>query len=122
MLEILAKSDRRPPVSAKARSWGRSIRSRILDWRNQAAWLDSAWGWFGLAFLLFVVGGLVTGDSGLARQLVQVIGLAAIVVGVIRLFRPSRGSSRKTWRGREINMRKPGIELGDRFDEWRKRR
>ena len=75
-----------------------------------------------MALILVIVGSLVTDDSGLARQIFQFAGLAAVVVGVIRLFRPSAGSGRKMWRGREINMRKPGVELGDKWDDWRKRR
>jgi hypothetical protein len=119
---ILAKADRTPPVTAKARSWGRKLRGQILTVRTQIGWLDSAWGWFGIALMLFVVGALVTGDSGLARRVFQYAGLAAVVIGVVRLIKPSSRQGRKTWRGREIDMRRPGVELGDKFDEWRKRR
>jgi hypothetical protein len=122
VLEILAKSDRKPPLSAKARSWGRTARTRILAWQSQVRWLDSAWGWFALGLVIFVLGALLTGDSGLGRRIIEIAGLAAVLVGVLRLFRPSGGSSRKMWRGREINMRRPGVELGDKFDEGRKRR
>ena len=122
VLEILSRTDRKPPVTARARSWGRTLRARIVEWQSQIRFLDTAWGWFGLALVLIIVGSLVTGDSGLARQIFQFAGLAAVVIGVIRLFRPSVGSRRKTWRGREVNMRKPGIELGDKWDDWRKRR
>lgn len=121
VLEILAKADRKPPLTAKARSWGRSVRSQILRWQTQIRWMDSPWGWFGLALLIFVFGVWITGDTGLGRRIVELAGLAAVLVGVLRLFRPS-GGTRKMWRGREINMRKPGIELGDKFDDWRKRR
>jgi hypothetical protein len=119
---ILANADRNPPVTAKARSWGRNLRGHILSVQTQIGWLDSAWGWFGIALVLFVVGALVAGDSGLARRVFQYAGVAAVVIGVVRLIKPSPRSGRKTWRGREINMRRPGVELGDKFDEWRKRR
>ena len=122
VLEILAKVDRKPPLTAKARSWGRTARARILTLQSQVRWLDSAWGWFALALIIFVIGAWLTGDSGLGRRIVEIGGLAAVLIGVLRLFRPSGGSGRKMWRGREINMRKPGVELGDKFDEWRKRR
>jgi hypothetical protein len=121
VLEILAKADRKPPLSARIRSWLRTGRSRANRWRSQIQWLDSAWGWFALGLLIFVVGAWIAGDGGLDRRVVEITGLAAVLIGVVRLFRPS-ASSRKTWRGREINMRKPGVELGDKFDEWRRRR
>lgn len=121
VLEILAKADRKPPVTAKLRSWLRIARSRIVGWQSQVRWLDSPWGWFALGLLIFVIGAWTTGGSGLDRRIVEIVGLAAVLIGVVRLFRPS-ASHRKMWRGREINMRKPGIELGDKFDEWRKRR
>lgn len=121
VLEILAKADRKPPLSAKARSWGRTVRSHILRWKAQTQWADSPWGWFALALLIFVIGVWITGESGLGRRIVELAGLAAVLIGILRLFRPSAGS-RKMWRGREINMRKPGVELGDKFDDWRKRR
>ena len=97
---ILAKADRKPPFTAKARAWGRTLRTRSLDLQAQLSWLDSAWGWFGIALVLFVVGALVAGDSGLARRVFQYAGVAAVVIGVVRLIKPSPRSGRKTWRGR----------------------
>jgi hypothetical protein len=122
VLEILQRTDRKPPVTARARSWGRVVRSRTLDAQSRVRWLDTAWGWFGLALLLFVIGGWVAGDSGLLKQLLQIAGVAALVVGLFRLWRPGAGAQRKMWRGRQIDLRKPGGELGDKFDDWRKRR
>jgi hypothetical protein len=119
---ILAKADRKPPFTAKARAWGRTLRTRSLDLQAQLSWLDSAWGWFGIALVLFVVGSLVTGESGLVRQIFQFAGLAAVIIGVVRLIRPAPRGGRKMWRGHPIDLRKPGVELGDKFDEWRKRR
>jgi hypothetical protein len=112
---ILAKADRKPPFTAKARAWGRTLRTRSLDVQAQHSWLDKAGGWF-------VVGSLVTGESGLVRQIFQFAGLAAVIIGVVRLIRPAPRGGRKMWRGHPIDLRKPGVELGDKFDEWRKRR
>jgi hypothetical protein len=122
VLEILQRTDRKPPVTAKARAWGRSIRARTLNAQSHVGWLDTAWGWFGLALLLFVIGGWVAGDSGLLKQVLQIAGLGALIVGLFRLWRPGPGGQRKMWRGRQIDLRKPGVELGDKFDDWRKRR
>jgi hypothetical protein len=122
VLEILQRTDRRPPVSARARAWGRSARARVVDVQSHVGWLDTAWGWFGLALLLFILGGWVAGDSGLLKQVLQYAGLAAVIIGLFRLWRPGPGSQRKMWRGRQIDLRKPGVELGDKFDDWRKRR
>ena len=122
VLEILAKADRKPPLTAKAQSWGRTARARTLRARSRAVWLDSAWGWFGLGLLVFVIGGWITGDSGMGRRIIELAGVSAVLIGVYRMARPSGGSRRKIWRGRQIDMRRPGVELGDRFDEWRKRR
>ena len=120
--EILARTDRRPPVQARLRAAGRSMATRFRWSRANLSMLDTAWGWFGVGVLIFVIGGWATTDSGLGRQIVELAGLGAIVMGVVRLVRPTARGGRKMWRGREINMRRPGVELGDKFDDWRKRR
>ena len=120
--EILTRVDAPPPLTARVRSWFRAVVPSVRSGWSQIGWFDSAWGWFGLALGIIVVGGLFSGDSGLARQLIQIAGLVAVLLGVLRLMRPTPQSGRKLWRGREVNMRKPGVELGDRFDDWRKRR
>lgn len=123
VLEILAKADRESTPVEKARSHLRVVKAK----RNRVSiarlgWFDQPWGWFGLALVLFIVGGQLV-DSGLVWQLIRFAGLAAVVIGVIRLFRPSPANrGRKLWRGRQIDMNKRGFELGDRFDDWRKRR
>jgi hypothetical protein len=123
VLEILAKTDRKPPLTAKARAWGRTARAQILKWRAHIGWLDTAWGWFGIALALFIIGGWVAKDSGLLQQVIQIAGIVAIAVAVLRLVRPGPGQGRKMWRGRPMDLKKPGVELGDnKLDDWRKRR
>lgn len=120
--EILTRVDKAPPLTARVRSWNRSALASVKSRWSQIGWIDSAWGWFGVALVLVVIGRWVTGGSGLVWQLIQYAGLVAIGLGVLRLIRPTPRIGRKLWRGREINMRKPGVELGDKFDDWRKRR
>jgi hypothetical protein len=120
--EILTRVDKAPPVTARLRAWNRSASTSVRSVWSQVGWIDSAWGWFGVALVIVVFGRLATGDSGLAWQLIQYAGLVAIGLGVLRLIRPTPRSGRKMWRGRQINMRKPGVELGDKYDDWRKRR
>lgn len=120
--EILARTDRRPSVTARVRSMTRLLSAKFQSSRSNIAFLDTAWGWFGLGVVIFLIGGWATTDSGLGRQIIELAGLGAIVIGVVRLVRPGARGGRKMWRGREINMRRPGVELGDKFDDWRKRR
>ena len=123
--EILEKSAKPIPITAKARSKGRNLRGKanvLRTARARLGWLDTTWGWFGIALLLFFVGGALTWNAGMAWQLVRYVGLAAFVMGVVRLFKPTYRSGKKMWRGRVIDITKPGVELGDKFDEWRRRR
>ena len=123
--EILAKSDKPIPITARARSRGRNLKGRVQSLKTLGArlgWIDTTWGWFGVALLVFFIGGALTDSSGLAWQLVRYAGLAAFVMGVVRLFKPTYRSGKKMWRGRVIDIRRPGVELGDKFDDWRKRR
>ena len=122
VLEILAKTDRKPPLTAKARAWVELPRTQILKWRAHVGWLDTAWEWFGIALALFIIGGWVAKDSGLLQQVIQIAGIVAIAIAVVRLIRSGPGQGRKMWRGRQMDLRKPGVELGDKLDDWRKRR
>jgi hypothetical protein len=122
VLEILQRTDRKPPLTARARAWGRTARNQIVKWHLHMGWLDTAWGWFGIALFLFIVGGWIAKDSGLLQQVIQIAGIVAIGVAIFRLVRPGPGQSRKMWRGRQIDLKKPGVELGDKFDDWRKQR
>lgn len=123
VLEILAKTDGKPPLSARLRSTRRTSAAWLDQARSRIGWLDTPWGWFGLAMVIFLLGGALIHGSGLGERIVQYLGLAAVLIGVVRLFRPSRASGgRKIWRGRVIDMNKRGVELGDKWDDWKKRR
>ncbi len=123
VLEILAKADRPSTPAEKARSHLRVVKSR----RNRVSlarfgWLDQPWGWFGLALVIFLIGGQLF-DSGLVWQLIRFAGLAALIMGIVRLFKPARPHPvRKIWRGRPVDMSRPGVDLPDKWDDWRKRR
>jgi hypothetical protein len=122
VLEILQSSNKRPPARAKARSTWWSVQRSFRQARQKIVHFDNIWGWFGLAMVIFLLGGALTGD-GLGERLVQYAGLAALVVGLVRMFRPSKTTSgKKMWRGNVIDMNKRGIELGDKWDDWKKRR
>ena len=123
VLEILAKTDRPPTPTERARSHLRVVKARRRSLSlDRLGVFDQPWGWFGLALLLFVIGGAIF-DSGLFWQLIRYAGLAALIIGIIRLFKPSPANrNRKMWRGRPIDMTRPGFEMRDKFDDWRKRR
>ena len=123
VLEILSKADRPSTPTEKARSHLRVVKSKRRSISiDRLGAFDQPWGWFGLALVLFIVGGGIFND-GIFWQLIRYVGLGALIIGIIRLFRPSPANrSRKMWRGRQIDMSKPGFEMRDRFDDWRKRR
>ena len=83
VLEILERTDRKPPLTARARAWGRTARIQTVKWRSHVGWLDTAWGWFGIALLLFIVGGWIAKDSGLLQQVIQIAGIVAIGVAIL---------------------------------------
>jgi hypothetical protein len=123
VLEVLQRVDAPPPTSARVKAAGRDVKQRLQSIRGNLTWLDSAWGWFGIALLVFLLGSAVTHGTGLGSRMIEWLGLAAVGMGVFRLFRPGAGrNARKIWRGREINMNRRGVELGDKFDEWKRRR
>ena len=124
VLEILTKADRSSTPTEKARSHLRVVKARRRSISlDRLGAIDQPWGWFGLALACLVIGGALTADGGLAWQLVKYLGLALLMVGIVRLFRPAAGHrSRKMWRGRPIDMSRPGFEMRDKFDDWRKRR
>jgi hypothetical protein len=123
VLEILAKTDRPSTATEKARSHLRVVkakRNRVS--LSQVSWLDQPWGWFGIALVVFLIGGAFF-DSGLVWQLIRFGGLAAVIMGVVRLFKPARPNPvRKIWRGRPVDMSRRGPDLHDKWDDWRKRR
>lgn len=122
VIEILQTTNQRPPVRAKARSFWWKVKREARHLWSYAARFDNVWGWFGVAMIIFLGGGALM-DDGIGHRLVQYAGLAAFGVGILRLFRPSRaGSGRKMWRGNVIDMNKRGVELGDKWDDWKKRR
>ena len=123
VLEILARADRESTPAEKARSHLRVVKAKRPRFSVERLGLfDQPWGWFGLALVIFVIGGFIF-DGGLAWQLIRYAGLAALLIGIVRLFKPSPANrNRKMWRGRQIDMSKRGFELGDKWDDWRKRR
>jgi hypothetical protein len=123
VLEILARADRPSTPTEKARSHLRVVKAKRNRFSlRQVSWLDQSWGWFGIALVIFLIGGAFF-DSGLVWQLIRFAGLAAVIMGVVRLFKPARPNSvRKMWRGRPVDMSRPGVDLGDKWDDWRKRR
>ena len=120
--EILERTAAPIPITAKARSTSRSMRQQLSGYRRRIRILDSFWGWILIAVAVYILGGRLTDQTGLVWQLVRIVGLGAMLMALYRILRPQVRHMNTMWRGKQLNMGKPGVELGDRFDEWRKRR
>ena len=123
--EILAKSEAPIPITARARSTGwrlrRAFRS-LPDRVDRLKSLDSFWGWLILAIAIYLCGNWLTDQHGIGWQLVRLVGLAALGMSIFRIVKPVSRNGNKLWRGQAQDMNKRGIQLGDRFDEWKRRR
>jgi hypothetical protein len=123
--EILAKSEAPIPITAKARSTGwrfrRAFRS-LPDRFSRLNMFDSFWGWLLLAIAIYLCGNWLTDQHGIGWQFVRLAGLAALGMSIFRIVKPVSRPGNKAWRGRDQDMNKRGVQLGDRFDEWKRRR
>jgi hypothetical protein len=123
--EILDRADAPIPITAKARSTKWRLRRTINDLTTRSRrirMVDSFWGWILIAAAVYVVGAAITDQHGLAWQVVRVVGVIGLGMAIYRIARPTNRSQRKIWRGQVQDMGRPGVQLGDRFDEWKRRR
>ena len=123
--EILVRADAPIPITAKARSTKWKARRAFNRLKSRARFLkvvDSFWGWILVATTVYLIGAAITDQQGLGWQLVRILGLAGLGMSIYRIARPRYKQSSKLWRGQFQDMGRPGVQLGDRFDEWKRRR
>jgi len=120
--EILSHSAAPIPITSRARFYRWKLRRHWEQIAPRLRLLDTFWGWLAVAAIIYAGGAWLTGSEGLVWQIVRLAGLIALALALYRVVRPPHRSQRKLWRGREIDLGKRGVELGDKFDEWRKRR
>ena len=123
--EILTRTDAPIPITAKARSTRWRIRRWMRSVPAQLVWLrtiDSFWGWLLIAAAVYLLGAWLTDQHGIGWQMVRVVGLIGLGMAIFRIVRPRYRSGGKIWRGQVQDMNKRGVQLGDRFDDWKKRR
>ncbi len=130
VLEILQKADTPPPKPIALRSaadrtlWRTRLRAR--GWSSQAADLLRAGGWSViLAGMALAIAANVAIEplSPLLARLALYVGVALIVLGFVRLYRGGPGSrGGKLWRGRRVDLDRPGNDWKNKADQWRRRR
>ena len=120
--EILRQSQAPIPITAKARSTGWRAKRLWKSYSPRIAVVDTFWGWLLIAVAIYLAGGRVFDQSGLGWQATRMLGLVALFAAIYRIFKPRYRAGQKIWRGHLINMNKRGVELGDKWDEWRKGR
>ena len=130
VLEILQKADAPPPKPIALRSaadrtmWRTRLRAR--GWTHQIAPRLRQGGWSvivaGMLTAIFA-NVLVELVSPLLAQVLLYAGVALIVLGFVQLYRGGSSSNGdKLWRGKRVDLDRPGIEGDDKGNQWRKRR
>jgi hypothetical protein len=130
VLEILERSDRPPskPVQLQSslhRGYWRT-RARVMQGLRTGRGRLGGGGWsliLGSALLFLVARVLIAHVSPLLAQLVVYAAVAGIIIGLVSLYRGSaRRQSGRMWRGRPVDLDRPGPDLGSKFDDWCRRR
>lgn len=129
--EILRKADAPPPkpiqlkTAADRAVWRTRLRARgwvggVTDRLHVGGWSVIAAGMI-VAVLANVV---VEPVSPFLSRLLLYAGIAAIAAGFVQLYRGGSGGrgAGKIWRGKRVDLGRPGIDWDDKADEWRKRR
>jgi len=130
VLEILQKADAPPPKPIALRSaadrtlWRTRLRAR--GWTDRIVSRLREGGWSVILagmFLAVVANVLIDPVSPLIARVLLYAGVALIVLGFVQLYRGGTGSrGRKMWRGKRVDLHRPGIDWDDKADKWRKRR
>lgn len=130
VLEILQKADAPLPKPIALRSaadrtvWRTRLRAK--GWTNRIASRLRGGGWSVIAagmILAVVANVLIEPFSPLLTRVLLYAGVALIVAGFVQLYRGgSRSGGPKLWRGKRVDMGRPGIAWDDKADEWRRRR
>ena len=129
VLEILERSERPPskPIVLKSAAHRSYWRTRLeLQRRRRAIRVFAGrggWSYILGAIVLYALTRLLISPfSPFLAQLVMYVCLAGIVIGFVQLYRGGRASGRPMWRGRPMDMNRPGPDLEDKFQSWRRRR
>lgn len=130
VLEILQKADAPPPEPIALRSaadrtfWRTRLRAR--GWTDQAVAHLRGGGWSVILagmILAVLANVLVDPVSPLVARALLYAGVAMIVLGFVQLYRRGSGSrGGKMWRGKRVDLDRPGIDWDDKANQWRKRR
>ena len=123
--EILVRTEAPIPITAKARSTKWKARRAFNNLKSKTRilhFLDTFWGWILVAAAVYLIGSALTDQEGIGWQIVRLLGLIGLGMAIYRIARPRNRQTGKMWRGQVQDMGKPGVQLGDRFDEWKRRR
>ena len=130
VLEILERSDRPPskPIQLRSAAHRRYWRTKLELSRRLRSLRRFArrggWTYILGAIVLYALSRwLISPVSPFLAQLVTYVCLAGIVIGFVQLYRGSRGGGgRQMWRGRPMDLDRPGSNPEDKFQSWRRRR
>ena len=129
ILEILRKADPPPKPIALRSAADRTLRRtrlRTRGWSDPLAGRLRQGGWSVVLagmILAVVANVLVDPVSPLLARALLYAGLALIVIGFVQLYRGGdRSGGGKMWRGKRVDLERPGIDWDDKAAEWRKRR
>lgn len=131
VLEILEKADTPLPkpiqlkTAADRAVWRTRLRARggvgvVSDRLRGGGWSVIAAG-----MIVAVLANLaVEPVSPLLARVLLYAGVAAIVAGFLQLYRGGSGGrgAGKIWRGKRVDLRRPGVDWDDKADQWRRRR
>lgn len=130
VLEILQRTDSPPPKPIALRSaadrtvWRARLHSRGWVERMGNHLRTGGWSVIAAGMIVAVLANLaVEPISPLFARLLLYAGVILIGLGFVRLYRgSSRSHDGKLWRGKRVDMGRPGIDWDDKADQWRKRR
>ena len=130
VLEILQKADAPPPKPIALRSAAdRTIwrtRLRAKGWTEQVTSRLRSGGWSVIAagmIVAILANILIESFSPLIARGMLYAGVVMIIAGFVQLYRGGgRSGGPKLWRGKRVDLDRPGIDWDDKADDWRRRR
>lgn len=131
LLEILQKADAPSPkpiqlkTAADRAVWRTRLRAR--GWFGVVSHRLRGGGWSVITagMIVAVLANLAVEPlSPLLARLLLYVGVIAIGAGFVQLYRGGSGGrgAGKIWRGKRVDLGRPGIDWDDKADQWRKRR
>jgi hypothetical protein len=129
VLEILQKADAPPPKPIALRSaadrtlWRTRLRARGWTSQVEARLRQGGWSVIVAGMVLAILANLLIDPvSPLFARVLLYVGVGLILLGFVQLYRGGSGSGGKMWRGKRVDLDRPGIDWDDKADQWRKRR